>query len=103
MTCKLVWIRGLKSEDYSHLVNMFSSGTSEGTILVFRVVDKEGSTQVTLAGQLQGHKAAISDMVISEPHSKAGRMLSADEHGTIFVWQDLIPGASPAVTIRDSR
>ena len=79
-------------------------GTSEGTILVFRVADKEcGIHQVTLTGQLQGHKAAISDVVLSQPQTKACRLLTCDERGTISAWQDLIPGAKPALTIRESR
>lgn len=81
----------------------FCAGTSEGTILVFRVAEKDGSSQVTLAGQLRGHKVAITDMLITQPPNKSHHLLSADESGSIYVWLDLIPGTKPAMAIREPR
>ena len=73
-------------------------GTSEGTVLVLSV--SEQSCKVDLTGQLKGHAAPISDVVAN---TKANQLVTADNEGTIILWQDPPATAEPTFTISDSR
>lgn len=76
----------------------FPPGTSEGTVLVLSV--SEQSCKVDMTGQLNGHTAPISDVVAN---TKANQLVTADNEGTIILWQDPTTAAEPAITISDSR
>ncbi len=58
------------------------------------------ATQIELTKQLEGHGAPISDMVTD---IKGQRLISADEQGSINLWQDVSTATEPTITINDSR
>lgn len=82
----------------SELLPTLPPGTSEGTVLVLSVF--ESGNKVDMTKQLEGHTAPISDMVAN---NKANQLVTADEEGTIILWQNLVTSKEPAITISDSR
>ena len=80
------------------LTSRHPPGTSEGAILVFSV--NPTATQIELTRRLEGHSAAISDL-ITDP--KGRQLFSADEQGSIHLWQDISTSAEPTIAINDSR
>ena len=74
------------------------SGTSEGGILVLSV--SESGDQVELTKQLEGHAAPITDIVTD---TRGKQLVSADEQGTIILWQDIAISREPSTVISDSR
>ena len=58
------------------------------------------ATQIVLTKQLEGHSAAISDLATDR---KGRRLISADEQGSINLWQDISTTTEPTFTINDSR
>ena len=85
---------------YDHIIIEISAippGTSEGAILVYSVSNT--GDKIELTKQLEGHSAPISDIVTDTK----GQLLSADEHGTIILWQDIAVSKESSVVISDSR
>lgn len=80
------------------MVSVSFPGTSEGTILVYAVSDD--GDKVELTRQLEGHNAPISDIVTD---TNGQHLVSADEHGTIILWQDVSVSKQPSIVISDSR
>lgn len=56
--------------------------------------------QVELIKQLEGHDFPITDVVTD---TKGSQLVSADEQGTIILWQDISTSKEPSITINDSR
>lgn len=56
--------------------------------------------KVELTKQLEGHGAPISDVIVD---TSGQHLVSADEHGTIILWQDITASKEPSIVISDSR
>ena len=75
----------------------YSTGTSEGTILVVNV-PAEGS-DIQFNRQLQSHSAPICDIASNDE----GKLASCDENGMIIVWHDPLTRDDTALVINDAK